>query len=172
MSLEEEMISRYTGCRFLQPFLPPNFLFRIDQANFIVSILISAIAALFMRHALNPKHTAPWIRHSFAGSLGIALAIFMYGEESIHLFMQMIVCWIIMNVAPCSFQHCIIFPLAMTYLSAVNIRRMQLDYGGVVVNVTGSMMILTQRMIMLSFSVYDGCERPRDELNHMQTLQR
>ena len=36
-----------------------------------------------------------------------------------------------------SWQHLVVFPLAMAYLSVVNIRRMMIDYGGIVVNVTG-----------------------------------
>ena len=36
----------------------------------------------------------------------------------------------------------------------------------------GSMMILTQRMILLSFSVYDGHARKIDELNETEKRQR
>ena len=38
--------------------------------------------------------------------------------------------------------------------------------------IAGSMMILTQRMIMLSFSVYDGIGRKKNELNETEKYQK
>ena len=38
--------------------------------------------------------------------------------------------------------------------------------------IAGSMMILTQRMIMLSFSVYDGIGRKKNELNETENYQK
>merc|ERR1712135_280849 len=100
-----------------------------------------------MRYALRPEKCGLIIRHSFAGCFGLVLAIFMYGQQAIHLWLQMIICSLIMKTAPIRIQHVVVFVFAMTYLSLINIRRMFTDYGGIVVNVTGSMMILTQRMI-------------------------
>jgi len=171
-TLEEELAERYTGSRILLPYLPPKFFLRIDQVNFLVSVALTFVAAAFMRYALSPRHTAAWLRHLFTAILGVSMAVFMYGKESIHLFIQTSFCWIIIRFFPSSCQHLIIFPLAMTYLSLVNIRRMIMDYGGIVVNVTGSMMILTQRMIMLSFSVYDGIGRKKNELNETEKYQK
>jgi len=96
----------------------------------------------------------------------------MYGKDSIHLYAQTFICWIIIKFFPAGWQHLFVFPLAMTYLSVINIIRMKYDYGGIVVNVTGSMMILTQRMILLSFSVYDGHARKIHELNETEKRQR
>jgi len=172
LTLEEQLVERYTGSRILLPYLPPKFFLRIDQVNFLASVALTFVAAVLMRYLLNPRHTAAWLRHLFAAILGVSMAVFMYGKESIHLLIQTSFCWVIIRFFPSSYQHLIVFPLAMTYLSVVNIKRMITDYGGIVVNVTGSMMILTQRMIMLSFSVYDGNGRNKNELNETEKHQR
>ena len=126
-------IFRYTGSRLLLSVLPPNFILRIDQANFCLSVVISFLSGLFMRYALHPRHTAAWLRHTFAGNyqwirideytgltspcelsrmslsislafIGVSLAVFMYGSESIHLLAQTLICWLLIKIIPARYM--------------------------------------------------------------------
>ena len=46
--------------------------------------------------------------------------------------------------------------VAMAYLSCIHIHRQYYDYGSYSVDITGPLMIITQKVVSLAFSIHDG----------------
>ena len=67
------------------------------------------------------------------------------------------------------FKNCFIFVnrlvliISMGYLSTLHLRRQLLDPGNYSLDVTGPMMVLTQKVSSLAFAVRDGKERKKDD---------
>lgn len=49
--------------------------------------------------------------------------------------------------------------VALTYLSCVHLHRQYYDYGSLSLDITGPLMIITQKVTSLAFSIHDGLTR-------------
>lgn len=49
--------------------------------------------------------------------------------------------------------------VALAYLSCIHLHRQYINYGSYTVDITGPLMIITQKVISLAFSVHDGFQR-------------
>lgn len=49
--------------------------------------------------------------------------------------------------------------VALAYLSCIHIHRQYFDYGSYSVDITGPLMIITQKVTSLAFSIHDGFKR-------------
>lgn len=49
--------------------------------------------------------------------------------------------------------------VALTYLSCIHLHRQYNDYGSYTVDITGPLMIITQKVVSLAFSIHDGFKR-------------
>lgn len=62
----------------------------------------------------------------------------------------------------------VVFVVALAYLSCVHLHRIYYDYGSPTIDITAPLMIITQKVTTLAFSIHDGMSRPDDELNASQ----
>lgn len=49
--------------------------------------------------------------------------------------------------------------VALAYLSCIHLHRQYRDYGSYTVDITGPLMIITQKVVSLAFSIHDGFVR-------------
>lgn len=49
--------------------------------------------------------------------------------------------------------------VALAYLSCIHVHRQYRDYGSYTVDITGPLMIITQKVVSLAFSIHDGFTR-------------
>lgn len=70
------------------------------------------------------------------------------------------------------FAHILIYRLVMIvsliYLSLVHLHRIYYDYGSYTLDITGPLMIITQKVTLLTFSIHDGVARNENELTKSQ----
>jgi lysophospholipid acyltransferase 1/2 len=58
--------------------------------------------------------------------------------------------------------------VALFYLSCIHLHRQYYDYGSYTLDITGPLMIITQKVTSLAFSIHDGFMRDKKELTKSQ----
>lgn len=58
--------------------------------------------------------------------------------------------------------------VALSYLSLIHVYRIYYDYGSYSLDITGPLMIITQKVTLLAFSIHDGLARNTNELTKSQ----
>lgn len=140
----------------------------IDQVNFIVCQLVALLLGIPFRKVLSPRKTSPTVRHIVELFAGIGLTVFCFGYQVWHIIAQSAVCYCLMKWAQPTNAHKLVFVFAMGYLSCMHIYRQYYDYGGYTMDITGPLMISTQKLTSLAFNLYDGMHRPDKDLSNSQ----
>ncbi|KAJ8893811.1 hypothetical protein PR048_006412 [Dryococelus australis] len=61
-----------------------------------------------------------------------------------------------------------VLAVALVYLSCIHIYRQIYDYGSYTLDITGPLMVITQKVTSLAFSLHDGLTRQDNELTDSQ----
>ncbi|MFT7816148.1 lysophospholipid acyltransferase 1-like [Arapaima gigas] len=156
-----------TGFTHLQP-VSELLAIPLDQVNFLACQIFALVAAFWFRLYLSPRHTRPVIRHAVATLLGAAFVIFCFGWYSIHIFVLVFSCYLIMVQATSNLhRYCLI--MAMGYLTICQASRVFIfSYGILSTDFSGPLMILTQKITTLGFQLHDGMYRKYEELTPEQ----
>ncbi|XP_067935698.1 lysophospholipid acyltransferase 6-like isoform X2 [Watersipora subatra] len=156
----------YYGSRLLQPASDVTGL-SIDQVNFVATQLAAILLAVPFHWMLHPSRVSATTRHLFEFIFGVILVFFCFGSQFIHLCLQTLLCYVVMHTLP-RYSHGLCFFVSMGYLSVLQIYRQIYDYGGYTLDITGPLMISTQKLSDLAFSVHDGMQKEEKQLNPSQ----
>lgn len=159
----------YEGSKLLLPFSQSTGI-SIDKVNFLVCQFVALLIGFPYRILLSPLRVSPTTRHLAQVLTGVLLACFCFGWQVRHLFAQTTICLAIMRFVKPGLMEKVVFIFAMGYLSVTHIYRMIYDYGGYTLDVTGPLMISTQRLTSLAYNVADGHADPSALSNNMKQL--
>lgn len=140
---------------------------KVDQVNFVLCQWLSLVLSVCY-FKFCPK-TAPNRESRLLGftALGLLMCFFCYGYSIKHLILDSICCYLILCWSPTKYVHKVTFIFAMAYLSFIHFYRIYhaREYS---VDVTGPMMIFTQKVTSLAFSLHDGAVKQEAELTPIQ----
>ncbi|XP_050576179.1 lysophospholipid acyltransferase 6 isoform X1 [Bombus affinis] len=143
----------------------------IDQVNFLLTQFTALILAGFLRTFLSPVAVTAATRHVFGLVIGLALGYFCFGRQAIHLAGLPALCYIAMRTQnPRNIQR-VVLTTAMLYLSCVHYHRQMYNYGSYTLDITGPLMVITQKVTSLAYSIHDGLTRREEELTPTQRYQ-
>ena len=107
-----------------------------------------------------------------ASFLGVALGYFCFGTQIWHLIAQSSIVYFMLYFVPPKHSYLVIFAFCMIYMSAgeslsqvqtahclaplVHIHRVIYDYGNYTLDISGPLMINTQKLTAFAFAFYDG----------------
>ncbi|XP_022239812.1 lysophospholipid acyltransferase 1-like [Limulus polyphemus] len=137
----------------------------IDQFNFLICQFIALLLAIVYKKILPPNKVTPEIRHTVALMMGIVLGYFCFGHQISHLCVLGTLSYIIMNNVNPQIMHRGVLFVALLYLSSLHLLRLTYDYGGWTLDITGPVMIATQKVSSVAFSLHDGLARPEEKLS-------
>ncbi|KAG7470122.1 hypothetical protein MATL_G00136310 [Megalops atlanticus] len=159
---------RTTGSIFLHPV--SDFVgIPLDQVNFLACQVFALVTAFWFRLYLSPQRMGPVVRHAIATLLGIAFLIFCFGWYSVHIFILVLTCYLIMIKADLHNIHRYSLVMAMGYLTICQVSRAIIfSYGILSTDFSGPLMILTQKITTLAFQVHDGMGCKADDLKAEQ----
>lgn len=143
----------------------------IDQVNYTVSQVVSLLMAIILRKCLHPNDVSATSRHIFATTVGIVLIYFCHGKHMIHVVASPVLCYISLMFLSPNISHKVVLVIAVGYLSYVHLMRQIYSYGSYVLDITGPMMLITQKLTSLAFSLHDGRHRQENALNPDQKQQ-
>jgi hypothetical protein len=95
------------------------------------------------------------LRHVFAGSVGMAMCFLCFRWEAMHLVIQTFVTYLII-VFGGKRQQDIALWYCIAHLSLSNLYHRIYHFNDYSLNVNGPLMVMTQKLSQLAFSVYDG----------------
>ncbi|XP_077978160.1 membrane-bound glycerophospholipid O-acyltransferase 2-like [Glandiceps talaboti] len=137
------------------------------EVRFLVFQVICLVLAILYRHLLHPSKVTPTTRHIVATALGLYIGVYNYSWSVCHLLLQSTVAYIIMKVIdPKRSMPQVVFLFAMGYLCVVQLRK-ALANDLTSADYSTSMMIITQRITDLAYSIHDG-SRDESKLNPKQ----
>ncbi|XP_076231667.1 lysophospholipid acyltransferase 6 isoform X2 [Calliopsis andreniformis] len=117
----------------------------IDQVNFLLTQFTALILAGVLRWFLSPAAVSAAIRHMFGLVIGLGLGYFCFGR--------------------------VVLAIALIYLSCVHYHRQMYNYGSYTLDITGPLMVITQKVTSLGFSIHDGLVRREEDLSPIQRRQ-
>mmetsp|Transcript_7387 Transcript_7387/g.18062 ORF Transcript_7387/g.18062 Transcript_7387/m.18062 type:complete len:498 (+) Transcript_7387:235-1728(+) len=95
-------------------------------------------------------------RHVFSFLLGAFLLQFVLGVQWIHHLISSLVAYALMLVLPRSTLKTALPIFAMIYMTLGHLHRQYVNYLGWDLDFTGTQMVLTQKIFMIGFNLYDG----------------
>ncbi|CAM1328882.1 MBOAT1 (predicted) [Pycnogonum litorale] len=159
----ESQIVNYQGSRTFQ-YLSDISNFPIDQVNYLLAQVAALGLAFFFKNFLCHEAISTNTRHMFSMICGIFLAYFCFGYQVYHMFIQASLAYIIVKSTSPVESHRFVMLFAFMYLSAMHLMRQFYTYGLYTLDITGPMMILTQKVSAFAFNVHDGVATPPEKL--------
>lgn len=126
----------------------------------LVNFLICQISALFLgslfRSILHPCKVHPSVRHALGLTLGMFFGYFCFGQQAIHIAGLPAICYVVIRTQNPEIVQRTVMIVALFYLLCVHLHRQIYDYGSYSLDITGPLMIITQKVTSLAFSIHDG----------------
>jgi len=123
------------------------------------------------RAVLHPKNVSPELRLVVSLVWGFMIGWICFGSELVILIVVSTLCYgLTWSVNPKE-VHKVVFAVSFSLLLVAQIARMIMEYGDNKFDYTGRLMIITQKVTYLAFSVHDGLGRKEDELTKDQKEQ-
>ncbi|XP_018575439.1 lysophospholipid acyltransferase 1 [Anoplophora glabripennis] len=141
-----------------------------DQLNFIISQLVALGLATLYRTALHPSKTSTAVRHAFGLVFGLIMGYFCFGFQAIHLAGLPAVCYVVMITQNPHLMHGMVLTVALIYLSCLHLHRQIYDYGSYGLDISGPLMVITQKVSSLAFSLHDGLTKKEGEMTESQKM--
>ncbi|XP_006618896.1 lysophospholipid acyltransferase 2 [Apis dorsata] len=143
----------------------------VDQVNFLLSQITALILAGILRTFLSPVTVTATTRHVFGLIIGLMLGYFCFGRQAIHLAGLPAICYVVMRTQNPHNMQRVVLTAALLYLSCVHFHRQIYNYGSYTLDITGPLMVITQKVTSLAFSIHDGLTRREEELTPTQRHQ-
>lgn len=146
----------YRGSRFLVP-LADFMHVPLDQINFVICGFISLALGQLMRRKFCPSRISPHTRAFIEMTFGLAILSFCFGNQIRVLVLQSSVAYLMMIcLPPNQFMAILVTLWSLFYMALVHLCRLHYDYGGYTLDISGPVMVQTQRLSSLAFNLVDG----------------
>lgn len=145
----------YQGSQLLQP-ISTQLGLQLDKLNYIVAGFTCILVGTVYRDVLHPSKVTPLARKLFNMAFGMAIVLFCFGGDIKHMLLQTAISYILMKALPLELLPKGTLFFNLFYQSIVHAIRMYYDYEGYTLDITGALMMLTQRLTSLAFSLRDG----------------
>lgn len=143
----------------------------LDQVNFIFAQAVAFLTGYPFRSSFSITNSTPERRMIFEVCVGSALAYFCFGHQIVYLILQAVFSVIILHIVPYHIGCYANFVYSVLFLSIFHILRQYYDYGGYTMDITGPLMVQTQKLSSLGFNLSDATKKddkdaPKHQLAH------
>ncbi|XP_062711688.1 lysophospholipid acyltransferase 6-like [Aedes albopictus] len=140
----------------------------IQQVNFLITQFLALILASVFRSYLHPSKVTASTRHAIGLVIGLFFGYFCFGQQAIHIAGLPAVCYVVIRTQNPQIVQRLVMVVALAYLSCIHLHRQYYDYGSYSLDITGPLMIITQKVTSLAFSIHDGFTREMKDLTRSQ----
>ncbi|OQR68383.1 membrane-bound O-acyltransferase domain-containing protein 2-like [Tropilaelaps mercedesae] len=145
----------YQGSQLLQP-VASLVGVQLDKLNYIAAGFGCILLGSFYRIVLHPSRATPVARQLYTIVVGMLILYFCFGTDTKHMFYQTTLSYLLMVFCPMETLPKATLFVNLGYQSVMHALRMYYDYEGYTLDITGALMMLTQRLTSLAFSLRDG----------------
>lgn len=140
----------------------------VDIINLLVCQMLALFVASLFRSYLHKTKVTTSIRYAVSLAFGLCMAYFCYGIPTIHIIGLPSICYIIIRTQNPEIVHYLVLCASMGYLSMFHLYRVFFLYQSYVLDIGGPLMIITQKVTLLAFSIHDGFTRKEKDLTKAQ----
>lgn len=140
----------------------------VDLVNFLITQFLALILASVFRSYLHPSKVTASTRHAIGLVIGLFFGYFCFGQQAIHIAGLPAVCYVVIRTQNPQIVQRLVMVVALAYLSCIHLHRQYYDYGSYSLDITGPLMIITQKVTSLAFSIHDGFTRDIKDLTASQ----
>ncbi|RZB39174.1 IQ and ubiquitin-like domain-containing protein, partial [Asbolus verrucosus] len=159
----------YDGSRLLSG-LSEYLGISVDKVNFVVSQFVALLLASLFRTVLHPSKVSAATRHGFGLIFALVIGYFCFGIQAIHLAALPAACYLVIRTQSPEVMQRMVLAVSLFYLSLIHLHRQIYDYGSYNLDITGPLMVITQKVTSLAFSLHDGLTKSEDEMSKSQKL--
>ncbi|XP_072175406.1 lysophospholipid acyltransferase 2-like [Diadema setosum] len=141
---------------------------RYKEANFLLCQLSAFTYSVFFRTYLGCQRTSTRTRHIVQAVAGICLCIQAIGWESLYFAVDVSLCYILMKLVHPKVMQRYVSVFSITFLSGVHIYLMAIGKGVNNFDCVGPLMVVTEKVGCLAWSLHDGLTRDDSQLNNLQ----
>nr|CDS24819.1 o acyltransferase membrane bound domain [Echinococcus granulosus] len=116
------------------------------------------VFGFFFHKFCNPRKCSPTTRHTLSFCVGYLIAFLCYGVRSGHLLAMSSTVYLLLHIFSPKRAFWTSFLFCLTYSSWAHLYRMKFDYGGYSADVSLPLMVLVQRLTLLTANLLDGHE--------------
>ncbi|KAG5679352.1 hypothetical protein PVAND_008923 [Polypedilum vanderplanki] len=128
----------------------------VDLTNFLITQGLALLLASLFRSYLHPSKVTASVRHAFGLVIGLLFGYFCFGLQAVHIAGLPAICYIVLRTQNPMIVQRIVMAVALTYLSCIHLHRQYNSNGAYTLDITGPLMIITQKVTSLAFSIHDG----------------
>lgn len=128
----------------------------VDLTNFLIIQTSALLLASLFRSYLHTSKVSVSVRHAFGLLVGLFFGYFCFGQQAIHIAGLPAICYVVIRTQNPEFVQRIVMVVALTYLSCIHLHRQYNSNGAYTLDITGPLMIITQKVTSLAFSIHDG----------------
>uniref|UniRef100_A0A182QYN0 Lysophospholipid acyltransferase 1 n=1 Tax=Anopheles farauti TaxID=69004 RepID=A0A182QYN0_9DIPT len=136
--------------------------------NFLITQFLALILASAFRSYLHPSKVSASTRHAIGLVIGLFFGYFCFGQQAIHIAGLPAACYVVIRTQNPQIVQRLVMVVALFYLSCIHLHRQYYDYGSYSLDITGPLMIITQKVTSLAFSIHDGFTREMKDLTQSQ----
>ncbi|XP_039753830.1 lysophospholipid acyltransferase 1 isoform X1 [Pararge aegeria] len=137
----------------------------IDLVNFLIAQLAALCVARLFRKPL--KLASPEFRHSLCLVIGLLMGYFCFGKQAVHLSVLPMLSYTLLKSGPQHLMGNITLTASMLYLSCLHVHRQLYHTGDYTLDITGPLMVITQRVTSLAYSLQDTLTKKEINANSM-----
>ncbi|XP_026750436.1 lysophospholipid acyltransferase 6 [Galleria mellonella] len=137
----------------------------IDLVNFLIAQIAALCLARLFRKPL--KLASPEFRHSVCLVIGLIMGYFCFGKQAIHLSVLPMLSYTLLKTVPQHLMGNVILAVSMLYLSCLHLHRQIYHTADYTLDITGPLMVITQRVTSLAYSLQDSLTKK--EINSNST---
>ncbi|CAG9584648.1 unnamed protein product [Danaus chrysippus] len=150
--MSAEYYDYYDGSKLFL-FLSNRLGLPIDLVNFLIAQFAALCVARLFRKPL--KLASPEFRHSLCLVIGLLMGYFCFGKQAVHLSVLPMIGYILLRTLSPNLMGNVILAASMIYLSCIHLHRQIYHTADYSLDITGPLMVITQRVTSLAYSLQD-----------------
>ncbi|KAJ0177214.1 hypothetical protein K1T71_007223 [Dendrolimus kikuchii] len=154
----------YDGSRIFV-FLSTRIGLPLDLVNFLIAQVAALCLARLFRKPL--RFASAEFRHTVCLVIGLIMGYFCFGKQSIHLSILPMLSYTLFKTLPHHIMGNVVLAASITYLSCLHLHRQIYHTADYTLDITGPLMVITQRVTSLAYSVQDNLTKKEINSNTM-----
>ncbi|XP_022650145.1 lysophospholipid acyltransferase 1-like [Varroa destructor] len=155
MSHWKSQLSNYHGSTVLEP-VAKIVGVQVDKFNLLIAGLTSIGMGYLYGYLMPVGSVSIRTRKASLIAIGLSLLYFCFGRDVLHVVAEAVIAFLLMKIIPIDQLPLITLVVTLFYQSICHIIRQYTDPDGYTIDITGPIMMLTQRVTTLAFSLRDG----------------
>ncbi|CAK1547187.1 unnamed protein product [Leptosia nina] len=129
----------------------------IDLVNFLIAQIAALCLARLFRKPL--RYASSEFRHMVCLVIGLLMGYFCFGKQAIHLSVLPMITYVLFKTISQHLIGNIVLAVSMVYLSCIHLHRQIYHTADYTLDITGPLMVITQRVTSLAYSLQDSHTR-------------